>query len=299
MKMIILLQLVVSWTAIALKRVPRALFKMSRPIVIPQSAMLTASGAIVAVDEIKFTPELATTAALVATTCATSMILNDLVDAHRGTDANRQSNQVVAGNIYKHEVVIFLTYVYIAEICVINTLESTVLKMALYLGLFATIIYTNVLKPITWIKNISVAGIIASSPIVGALSVTEVLISNNDVIHVINTANQALLIKMSAMIFFIFFFKEILMDVQDYEDDKNSGIVTVPVKYGKKNAILTSLSVLTTMIVISHDNTLLNLSSLIMILYTVLIYLDEKYIPQLFSQFKYLSAIMIASYTIS
>lgn len=296
---IILLQLVVSWTAIALKRVPRALFKMSRPIVIPQSAMLTASGAIVAVDEIKFTPELATTAALVATTCATSMILNDLVDAHRGTDANRQSNQVVAGNIYKHEVVIFLTYVYIAEICVINTLESTVLKMALYLGLFATIIYTNVLKPITWIKNISVAGIIASSPIVGALSVTEVLISNNDVIHVINTANQALLIKMSAMIFFIFFFKEILMDVQDYEDDKNSGIVTVPVKYGKKNAILTSLSVLTTMIVISHDNTLLNLSSLIMILYTVLIYLDEKYIPQLFSQFKYLSAIMIASYTIS
>jgi len=299
MKMIILLQLVVSWTAIALKRVPRALFKMSRPIVIPQSAMLTASGAIVAVDEIKFTPELATTAALVATTCATSMILNDLVDAHRGTDANRQSNQVVAGNIYKHEVVIFLTYVYIAEICVINTLESTVLKMALYLGLFATIIYTNVLKPITWIKNISVAGIIASSPIVGALSVTEVLISNNDVIHVINTANQALLIKMSAMIFFIFFFKEILMDVQDYEDDKNSGIVTVPVKYGKKNAILTSLSVLTTMIVISHDNTLLNLSSLIMILYTILIYLDEKYIPQLFSQFKYLSAIMIASYTIS
>lgn len=296
---IILLQLVVSWTAIALKRVPRALFKMSRPIVIPQSAMLTASGAIVAVDEIKFTPELATTAALVATTCATSMILNDLVDAHRGTDANRQSNQVVAGNIYKHEVVIFLTYVYIAEICVINTLESTVLKMALYLGLFATIIYTNVLKPITWIKNISVAGIIASSPIVGALSVTEVLISNNDVIHVINTANQALLIKMSAMIFFIFFFKEILMDVQDYEDDKNSGIVTVPVKYGKKNAILTSLSVLTTMIVISHDNTLLNLSSLIMILYTVLIYLDEKYMPQLFSQFKYLSAIMIASYTIS
>tara|TARA_Y100000748_G_scaffold292357_1_gene280775 strand:+ start:42961 stop:43857 length:897 start_codon:yes stop_codon:yes gene_type:complete len=296
---IILLQLVVSWTAIALKRVPRALFKMSRPIVIPQSAMLTVSGAIVAVDEIKFTPELATTAALVATTCATSMILNDLVDAHRGTDANRQSNQVVAGNIYKHEVVIFLTYVYIAEICVINTLESTVLKMALYLGLFATIIYTNVLKPITWIKNISVAGIIASSPIVGALSVTEVLISNNDAIHVINTANQALLIKMSAMIFFIFFFKEILMDVQDYEDDKNSGIVTVPVKYGKKNAILTSLSVLTTMIVISHDNTLLNLSSLIMILYTVLIYLDEKYIPQLFSQFKYLSAIMIASYTIS
>ncbi len=205
---IILLQLVVSWTAIALKRVPRALFKMSRPIVIPQSAMLTVSGAIVAVDEIKFTPELATTAALVATTCATSMILNDLVDAHRGTDANRQSNQVVAGNIYKHEVVIFLTYVYIAEICVINTLESTVLEMALYLGLFATIIYTNVLKPITWIKNISVAGIIASSPIVGALSVTEVLISNNDAIHVINTANQALLIKMSAMIFFIFFLKK-------------------------------------------------------------------------------------------
>ena len=101
------------------------------------------------------------------------------------------------------------------------------------------------------------------------------------------------------MIFFMFFSKEILMDVEDYENDKNAGIVTVPVKYGKKKAILTSLSVFTTMIVISHDNTLLNLSSLIMILYTALIYLDEKYIPQFFSQFKYLSAIMIASYTIS
>ncbi len=283
---IIFLQLMVPSVAMVLKRVPLALFKMSRPIVIPQSAMLTASGAIVAVDDIKFTPEFATTAGLVATTCATSMILNDLLDAE-GPDANKQSNQVVAGNIYKHEVIIFLTCVYIAEICTINTLESTVLKTGLYLGLFATIIYTNVLKPITWIKNMSVAGIIASAPIVGALSVTE------------DTLNEALLMKMSAMIFFMFFSKEILMDVEDYENDKNAGIVTVPVKYGKKKAILTSLSVFTTMIVISHDNTLLNLSSLIMILYTALIYLDEKYIPQFFSQFKYLSAIMIASYTIS
>ena len=71
----------------------------------------------------------------------------------------------------------------------------------------------------TWIKNISVAAIIASAPTVGALSVTEVSIDHN-VIHVINTLNQALLIKMSAMVFFIFLFKEILMDVQDYEDAK-------------------------------------------------------------------------------
>lgn len=275
-------------TAVGLKRVPTALAKMSRPVTIPQSAILTTCGAVVALDRLEFSHDFFLTTALSAGTCATSMIINDLVDANRGTDANKKTNQIVAGNISKNEVVFFLVCAYATELCGIYALESISPKCIVSFALFLTVIYTHLLKPVTWLKNVSVAGIVASTPIAGAVSVKN-----------INISEDWPLFQMSAMIFFIIFHKEILMDVEDYADDKNSGIITVPVKYGKKNAILVSTSLLTSMMTISHSNIIINACSIIMLCNVTLVYLDEKYLQQLFSNFKYLSAIMILTYTMS
>ena len=72
--------------------------------------------------------------------------------------------------IDKKEVLNFLFFSYLLEILGILSLDSLDLSLIISTSLLITILYTPFFKPATWLKNISVAFVVASTPFVGALS---------------------------------------------------------------------------------------------------------------------------------
>mmetsp|Transcript_30046 Transcript_30046/g.46548 ORF Transcript_30046/g.46548 Transcript_30046/m.46548 type:complete len:214 (+) Transcript_30046:870-1511(+) len=111
-------------------------------------------------------------------------------------------------------------------------------------GAITTYLYTNELKPKTWIKNISCAALVAMSPITSGLAAWKVLRDS--------TAATAAAAKVTSVPYALIFHsplsylvlslfagimcREILMDITDCEGDAKAGIQTLPVKYGKEMA---------------------------------------------------------------
>lgn len=114
-------------------------------------------------------------------------------------------------------------------------------------GAIITYLYTVHLKPKTWIKNLSCASLVAMSPVTSALAAWEVLcdgtfLKGQGVVGMFSTQPPFYLIFKSPICFLVvslfsgIFSREVLMDITDYDGDKEAGIETVPVKYGKKYA---------------------------------------------------------------
>ena len=97
------------------------------------------------------------------------MIINDYFDAEKHTD-KEEKNLIVAGVIDKKEVLNFLFFSYLLEILGILSLDSLDLSLIISTSLLITVLYTPLFKPVAWLKNISVAIVVASTPLVGALS---------------------------------------------------------------------------------------------------------------------------------
>jgi len=87
--------------------------------------------------------------------------------------------------------------------------------------------YTKHLKPRTWLKNVTCAAIVAMAPLTSAASISSV--------NPLNSVG-----RLVATLFFASFGREMWMDIVDAEADAKSGIVTVPVKYGKQLASRTA-----------------------------------------------------------
>jgi len=81
------------------------------------------------------------------------------------------------------------------------------LNLIIQLSILNIIIYTPILKKITFIKNISCASLISFAPIFSGLTTN---INNN----------YCLLYTLCGMIFLGSFYNEILLDIRDKDDDE-------------------------------------------------------------------------------
>mgnify|MGYP003950776211 CR=1 FL=1 len=106
---------------------------------------------------------------------------------------------------------------------------------------------TQHLKPRTWLKNLSCAGLIALSPFTsGSAALNLVLegIPKSGGVAAIGSIGPALtsLGRLSMTLFAGFMSREILMDIIDIEGDRAEGVRTIPAKYGKRLASRVALA---------------------------------------------------------
>lgn len=152
-----------------------------------------------------------------------SMILNDLSDI-KIDKINNPDRPLVTGEIGKKEAIFYASslILFIEYLCI--KFLPYYLQLFVNITLFNIFIYSPILKYITFIKNISCALIVSMSSIFVGLATN----SEN------NIKNIKLLLIFSKLLFIGSFYNEVLLDIHDYEGDKENNIETVPIMYGKK-----------------------------------------------------------------
>ena len=200
-------------------------------------------------------------------TSATSMVVNDYYDARSGTDARNlltqalQKNSGNEDNTYNHldkplatgdvPMIVakrFLSYLYAALLVCLCAVPGIASRLTVVVAAMLTFFYTQHLKPRTWLKNVSCAGLIALSPFTsGSAALSLVLDGAHGATSSTTTLGSvgpafASLWRLVLTLFAGFMSREILMDVCDYDGDMETGIRTVPVEYGKRFATRVSLA---------------------------------------------------------
>merc|ERR1711971_444420 len=101
-------------------------------------------------------------------------------------------------------------------------------------GSMLTFWYTQHLKPITWLKNVVCAGIIALSPFTSYTAAAMLSSSSSGLF--MSVLRDTKLWALTGALFCGLNAREILMDMRDTEDDSKHNVLTVPVKHGRRFA---------------------------------------------------------------
>jgi len=150
---------------------------------------------------------------------SSAMIINDIVDINIDK-INSSDKPLVNNSISIKEAYTYLFILLgISQILSFKYLTKN-MQLLNNISTFNILIYTSVLKKITFIKNISCAFSVASIIFFYGLS------------NSIDIYKYSLLFILSNTIFFGSFYNEVLLDICDIEGDKKYNIQTIPVKYG-------------------------------------------------------------------
>jgi len=225
---------------LSLKRVPKIMpyVELSRPQNIPASMIFSAGGTLSVVDEVYrndvfSTPtgggECFTSMVVVAGITVFSMVINGYFDALRGVD-DGSKNPIVRGEISYSEVRGYAGKLALMLAVLVGTeVNAPELKWVYGGGIAVTYIYTEYLKPVFLLKNVSVALLTALAPISGGISKLGSLAEALQSEHLVGLATAS---------FFGIFHREVLMDIVDMDGDKNAGVETFPVLYGAEKSLL-------------------------------------------------------------
>jgi len=156
------------------------------------------------------------------TVASSSMMVNDYYDARTGVDRFKTKPAFVPSNIKQA-----LSKMYAVLLLGVAFLPGTVTRLSVLTGAMLTFWYTQHLKPRTWLKNVTCAAVMAIAPLTSAAA-----ISTDSLFPTVG--------RLVATLFFGFIGREVWMDIRDADVDAMSGIVTVPVKYGKRMASRTA-----------------------------------------------------------
>ena len=156
-----------------------------------------------------------------------SMIINDLFDMNIDK-INNPTRPLITGDISVKEAILYSTgLIFISELLSIFFLSKH-LQYIIHLAVLNIVFYTPILKKIMFLKNISCAFLISFASVFAGLSV--------NVLNVYDKKYQLLMIA-SRLVFFGSLHNELLLDVCDYDGDKQNGIQTVPITYGVENTV--------------------------------------------------------------
>lgn len=194
---------------------------------LPASFVFVAGGAAAATHQARLalSPPVLVAALCTMLITATSMVSNDYFDYRTGTDVVDEGNVLARHDLSLAQAKRFVSRCYSALLLLICLAPLASVRLLLTAGAISTFLYTKYLKPVTWIKNASVAFICALAPAVGGISACGSL--------------QAALFSpgsrcggLTLAMFCGIMHREILMDVVDAPADAASGVVTAPVKHG-------------------------------------------------------------------
>jgi 4-hydroxybenzoate polyprenyltransferase len=170
-------------------------------------------------------------------TSSTSMLVNDYYDTKLGRDKDKTNSPLVTGKLNLSIVRTFLNYLYAAALLCVAFVPGVPARVSVVVALMLTYWYTQHLKPITWIKNVMCATLIALSPFTSgsaALKVaSEVGTGPWGGMGVLMVPS---LWRLVAMLFFGVSGREVMMDIVDQTDDSLNRVRTIPVKYGRNFA---------------------------------------------------------------
>lgn len=200
-------------------------------------------------------------------TSSTSMVVNDYYDAKLGRDdvhtavANGDDNINGDGdggdNINVNQMLIshplaqgrvslrtarrFLSYLYGTALVTLACLPGVHVRLSVVLGLVLTYFYTQSLKPVTWVKNVVCASLIALSPLTSGMAALTVLQQKSGHVHTTPVAAVTGMIlprlwRLTATLFFGILGREIMMDCNDVVSDGRANVLTVPVVHGRRFA---------------------------------------------------------------
>jgi 4-hydroxybenzoate polyprenyltransferase len=171
---------------------------------------------------------------------SSAMIINDIVDIEidkiNSSDKPLVNNSISIKEAYSYLFILLG----ISQILSFNYLPKN-MQILNNISTFNILIYTSILKKITFIKNISCAFLVSFTIIFYGLSNT----INIDIYKYL------LLFVLSNTIFFGSFYNEVLLDIRDIEGDKKYNIRTIPVKYGHIFSINLLYSIIKTIMIIN------------------------------------------------
>jgi 4-hydroxybenzoate polyprenyltransferase len=149
----------------------------------------------------------------------------------------------------------FLSYLYGAALITLACLPGVHVRLSVVVGLLITYFYTQSLKPVTWVKNVVCASLIALSPLTSGMAALTV-IQQGTLQHqslwtaataaATATATTGMLLprlwRLTATLFFGILGREIMMDCNDVENDGRANVLTVPVVHGRRFASQVALA---------------------------------------------------------
>ena len=157
------------------------------------------------------------------TIMSSSMIMNDIYDLEIDK-INNPKRPLVTGEITKKDAIVFNCFLIgITELLSFKYL-SHISILFVNLSLLNVTIYTPILKRILLIKNLSCAFLVSFSLFFSGLAAKNNLPLNNK-------SNSLLWVAVRTILFGSFF-NELLLDMHDYEGDKQNNIQTIPVVFG-------------------------------------------------------------------
>lgn len=177
---------------------------------------------------------------------ATSMLVNDYYDARSGVDAANASGlsasaddtkPLATGAVPMIVAKRFISILYFVMLICMAFTPSAPARLAVVLSAALTFWYTQHLKPVTWVKNASVASIIALASFTSGSAALHVLSDPSELGAMGGLGDMISCFgRLVLVIFSGIMAREVLMDVNDCDGDRDAGVVTVPVKHGRRYA---------------------------------------------------------------
>ena len=156
---------------------------------------------------------------------SSSMIINDIYDIEIDK-INNPERPLITGEVTIKEAILYIIFLLgVAEYLSLKYLKSN-LQWIIHFAIIKINIYTPILKKIVLIKNISCALLVSFSIFFTGLSVIN--------LELLKNSNFAIFLIALNLVFFGSFTNEIILDIRDYNGDKEQNINTIPTVFGKK-----------------------------------------------------------------
>lgn len=166
---------------------------------------------------------------------STSMVINDIFDIEVDK-INHPERPLISGEISIPEAAFFSGGLLgISEYINVALIPES-LRIITHLSILNIILYTPFFKKIFLFKNIFCASLVSFSLFFAGLSSTNQYLPLHE--------NFGIFSLVLTFIFMGSFYNELLLDMRDYEGDKQNKIITFPVVFGKKNAWILSNGIL-------------------------------------------------------
>lgn len=221
-----------------IKRKTQGFIKIIRPQNIIPTLFLCFTGGWMANPSFKTllkTPSFIVSSINAITIMSSSMIINDIFDLEIDK-INNPKRPLVTGEITKKDA--FVYNCFLIGVTELLSFKYLAAKSILFvnLALLNVTIYTPILKRILLIKNLSCAYLVSFSLFFSGLAATNNL--------PLNDKGNSLLWIGARTIFFGSFFNELLLDMHDYEGDKQNNIQTIPVVFGLNTSWVLALMIM-------------------------------------------------------
>lgn len=205
----------------------RAFYKMIRPNNILPTSLLCFAGGFISNPCKILSKQFVASSMITLIVMSNSMIINDIFDMEIDK-TNNPTRPLISGEIKKKEAILVSALLIVAsEILNILFLPRSA-QLVAHIANLIILIYTPILKRVTYLKNISCAALISFSVFFPGF-----VLQPNRIIN----KNTILLGILSNTLFMGSFINEVLLDIRDKEGDKKNNIITLPVKHGNDRSL--------------------------------------------------------------